>query len=565
MYHYYFEGDTVRLAYWRIEYDTDKFMYADTTECKNAMVASLKARGFTPTATEIDQTGNEWIDGECFTDHSTVEDALSRGRKDFICDGDMEEVVNTLTIMNDAMFHVDANNVWHITVPNIPSLSCYSIMTCLTASSVDYQKISINNGPALPLYKSASEPVLAFDVVATPEKSLAIQINITDDKAFFNASANADWGVGEIKSFGYKRANTHTELLCDGSMYDKDTYPALYEAIKDTYAVPAELVQTSNARLGPIIFLRDTFVIAGDPDHPTSAVYTTTDFTNFDVSYVTHDVRTLKHNNDTIVCFNFDSYGGEYRTRIEKSTDLGKTWTTVTWSRDVAYDFAFSEAENMWSVLSVDKNGLATWYTADADFTTLTATGYTKQFESFSGQYLYDCGVYCLGEYWLYSIGSTNFIINNSVPKYEPVTVHPDIQVPYFGDGLCVKGRLLFTNGTRTLYIVGANSYDTIDISDFTTDDACTKIVYIPECDSYMLIDGSSMCAVDIDNLCLKRVSANSTSLYKLDCALYVPSRQKIFCTASPEPAEGATYTIDAENFALPPEASNAYTYIKAE
>lgn len=568
MYHYYFEGDTVRLAYWRIAYDNDKFMYADTDECKDEIIASLKARGFTPTATEIDQTGNEWIDGECFTDHSMVEDALSRGAKDFICDGDMEEIVNTLTIMNDALFSVDGNNVWHITAPEAPSLSCYSIMTCITASSVDYQKISINGGAALPLYKSASEPVLALDVIATPEKPLAVQINITKDRAFFNVSANSGWSVGEIKTFGYKRAKSPTELLCDGSIYDKDTYPALYSVLKDTYAVPAEFVHTSNLRFLKIIRADDGTLIGIDNS---SYVYNSTDGINWTQVNTTlatsaNYISNFAYGNGIILCTAGVTKNNSYGTMlyyVKKSIDNGKTWTNFTSQYDIIYSFAYSESENIWSVLSYNTTA-ATWYTADADFTKLTTTGNTVS--NITGSTAHAGSVYSLDGYWLYSVGNSNFIINNARPTTAPRQIHSGIalssniynrHVP----SLCVKDKLVYvpsdSYGGNTLYIVDATSYSVIDLGSYKF----TEAVYIPEYDSCILVGKSGLVAVDIDNACVKKVSETTIdfSIYFYG-ATYSHKLHQIVCGTY-----AGTYTVDIEGFSLPPERDDAFTYIKTE
>ena len=283
MYHYFFEGDTVRLAYWRIDYDENMTAYANTEDAKFDLIASLSERGLNPIATAIDQTGNEWIDGMCFTDHSKVEEALRCGYKSFICKGDEADIANTLSAMNDATFAVGENGVWNITVPGVPSTHCYNIVTCLTASSVDNQLISINGSEAIPLLKDNSSPVMSEEIMATLDNPLALQINITKSAAYIaSAKGGSDWKIGEVRSFAYSMDTDDSVLLCDGSGYDIEKYPLLHEKLNYRYCFPSDsIARTVNGtvEIDSVASINGyTFAVS----KPSQQVYRSTDGINWE-------------------------------------------------------------------------------------------------------------------------------------------------------------------------------------------------------------------------------------------------------------------------------------------
>lgn len=564
MYHYYFEGDTVRLAYWRIDYDNDKVMYANTDDCKDEIVALLTARGFTPTVSEIDQTGNEWIDGMCFTDHSKVVDALTLGKKNFICAGDTSDIANTLTAMNDAIFSVDESNVWCLTIPNIPSIPCYGIMTCVTTPSVDNQMISINGSDPVPFMKNYSDPVLAYDIMATPERPLAIQINVTNDKAFLNTGGAAGWAVGELKTFGYERAESESELLCNGDMYDRERYPELYKAIKDTYAVPAEYVVRSAPKLMDFVE-HNGFLFARSETN----IYRSTDGITWDSVYTaptsSSSNRTLQwlRKGGNVLVASYSSTGLIY-THLIASTDNGQTWEDklALGNNDSAGGrrllCAYSDESNMWSI--VEQNTDTDTYSfkyADETLSTIEDIAGSLKVSDYDPEY-----VCYTDNSWMYVLRNSSafkvYTVNSPSPTSVPTLAYSTTVAYSQYTAMHYLNNMLFYFGGNKLYRFYSDK-----VISAAAPCKCGAVSYIPYSNSYIILGDECTAVFDPDTLSFKKTTTKtSMDISPIEtCAWYDPLKDIIFSDGR----NHNVYTLDAESFALPLSVENGYTYIKAE
>jgi hypothetical protein len=577
MYQYFFDGDTVRLAYWRIDYDENKFRYANSDSEKDAILVSLKSLGYTPTAEAINQSGNEWIDGMCFADHDSVEAALKAGRKNFICKRDSEDIANTLTIMNDAAFSVDANGIWNITAPGTPSIPCYGVMTCITTNSVDNQKVSINGAAAIPLMKAVGSPIMANELRASADKPLAIQINVTETVAFMNVSVGDGWGVGEVKHFAYKRPSVASELYCDGTAYSKERYPLLYETMFDTYAVPPDsILRTSTSARCIVAFGNGVFV------RTSPLAYSTDGATWTPISIGIGTPVYVSFANGMFVLLAYTSRAGSGSTSYSVATSVdGVAWSNKSWAYSTSTDFtaniylAYAAETSEWAIVfNPDDND----YNASILYSVDNFNSYTKvnapctfvhAICPVSGGWLiiYDKSVYFAssissGFALAYTIESANVtaqVHETSIgsPSTQAInqTTHIDGKCfAVFNGYLCVFDKDGYT-ACHTKLNIGSGSVMSV-------------VNELADKSSIMIITPKVICAATPDGDIKMPVEHTITygssnnihyGAYGVVSSAY-GNNTIVFTTYN------GTYSLDVTNFALPNQINaNTYDYIKAE